>query len=466
MPISFTDEFKIDKEAFLKTGAFDVILDIDSKFFIDPALLSQCKVPEFVNSKQKVETHFTDIIKLLSFSQQYNDIFWKEAEKRFKFKEVSGTCFGYSKNGTMGRGIGRGFRKKILRAIKDLINAGHTDPAIFELVGAFQEGVGCDRISDLITNILMPEIIEFTNRIINDFDIKTKKIKILNDFFDLPYNKYNSAPIFLIPNNLLTPLPLAVNFEDIENVCLENYRVRKTLNEDYIFNQKNNKKILRELLLINKDFCKEWVNAYKIAKPCPYNWKKDPIGQYIWYEYSKYIVNNNELPLKIHNNPTARDVYSITKAICKQFKKSIEDLGCWKIIYDDNNKPRHEDVVQLFFYGVACSYFEANNIDFSKECNNGRGPVDFKLSRGATEKIIVEVKLTSNKQLKHGILKQLPIYMTQENTKKAIYLVIDNGHEKTLKNFKEFIEKQDSSVKDKIECIYIDGGKQLSASVA
>ena len=46
MPKSFTDEFKVDKELFDKTGALDIILDVDSNYFIDPALLRVCKVPE------------------------------------------------------------------------------------------------------------------------------------------------------------------------------------------------------------------------------------------------------------------------------------------------------------------------------------------------------------------------------------------------------------------------------------
>lgn len=34
--------------------------------------------------------------------------------------------------------------------------------------------------------------------------------------------------------------------------------------------------------------------------------------------------------------------------------------------------------------------------------------------------IVVEVKLTLNVQLMHGIRTQLPLYMEQENTEKAI----------------------------------------------
>ncbi len=63
--------------------------------------------------------------------------------------------------------------------------------------------------------------------------------------------------------------------------------------------------------------------------------------------------------------------------------------------------------------------------------------IDFKLSIGAAQKILVEIKLTSNPQLMHGFKKQLPLYMAQENTEKAIYLVIDNGHRERLDSFQD-----------------------------
>ncbi len=463
MPITFTDEFKINKEIFLETGAFDVILDIDSKFFVDPALLGQCQIPEFLEAKQKVEKYFTEIITLLSFSKNEDDRFWKAANNQLRFTEVSGTCFGYSKNGTRGRGIGKRFRESILMAIKDIMNAGLTDPAIFELVSTFEEGIGCDRISDLITYILLEDIRKYTQRVVSECNLTTFNNSNSN-INGLLFNQYNRQPILLIPSILLTPLPLAIDFEDIEYVCRQNQRVRQTLNDDYVFDSKNQKIALKRLLLVNKKFTKEWINAYKTAEISPYDWTSDPVGQYLWYDFSKNIVQDNPLRLQVPSNPTIKDVYSVTKNICTQFKRTIEDLGGWKILYNDDDRPRREEVAQLLFYSIACSYFEANNIDFSRECNNGRGPVDFKLSRGANEKVVVEVKLTSNKQLKHGLSDQIPIYMTQENTEKAIYLIIDNGHETALKNFKEFFKNNYAN--NKIECIYIDGEKQLSASIA
>ena len=137
-----------------------------------------------------------------------------------------------------------------------------------------------------------------------------------------------------------------------------------------------------------------------------------------------------------------------------------------KLLYDSNGEPKHESAAQLLFYGIADSYCDANDIDLTKEGNNGRGPVDFKLSRGAKDKVVVETKLTSNAQLRHGIEVQLPIYMEQERTRQAIYLIIDNGHPKALENFIIFYNELDQNIKGKVTYIIVDATPKLSASKA
>ena len=65
MPITFSEQFNISKEVLEITGVFDVILDIDTRVFIDPALLELCTEPEFLDARKKVEKYFSDIILLL-----------------------------------------------------------------------------------------------------------------------------------------------------------------------------------------------------------------------------------------------------------------------------------------------------------------------------------------------------------------------------------------------------------------
>ena len=56
--------------------------------------------------------------------------------------------------------------------------------------------------------------------------------------------------------------------------------------------------------------------------------------------------------------------------------------------------------------------------------------------------------------------------MEQENTHRAIYLIIDNGHPRSLENFFKFYNNLDMQLKAKIDVIVIDGTFKPSASNA
>lgn len=463
MPITFTDKFDISKDDFIKTGAFDVILDIDSKIFIDPALLGVCSVKEFKGAKEKVERYFSNINSLVRASinsGKFPNQFWNRADQLLTFKEVSGTCFGYSNNSTDGNSIGPVLRKAILQTIKELILAGENDPAIYELLGVFQEGIGCDRISDLLTFILIPEILSFTERVIAQFGLDDITFKYGEVKYRICKNQYNKKPIFLLPIEILSPLPIADSYDDIDLICMENERIRQEINT--YFDLGRRKKISKaEILYLMKSsssFRNALLTAYKTASRVPYDFNDDPIGEYCWYVVAKKYVLQYPFEPSILKPLTMNDVFTVVQQICQQFKKLVEDNGLCELLYDNDKKnAKYERAAQQLFFGIADSYCIANNIDLTRESNVGRGPVDFKLSKGAIGKVLVEVKLTSNGQLKHGIETQLPIYMTQEKAQKAIYLIIDNGHRRALENFYKFYNDLDSKIKKSILFVVIDG---------
>jgi hypothetical protein len=62
--------------------------------------------------------------------------------------------------------------------------------------------------------------------------------------------------------------------------------------------------------------------------------------------------------------------------------------------------------------------------DVSAEANDGRGPVDYKISRGAGDKTLVEMKLAKNSQLERNLERQVPIYQAASDAKHAIKVII------------------------------------------
>jgi len=470
MAISFTDKFGLDKKTFQSTGAFDTILNVDSRFFIDPALLEGCTIPEFTGAKAKVEAYFSGIVTLLSLSKDESDGYWKKADKLLKFRELSGTCLGYSKTGTSGNAIGSILRLNILRNIKELIVAGETSPVLFELLGVFQEDIGCDRISDLITFILTEEIKEYTHRIVEAFGIQNHSIAYKNNKYSACLNPYNGKPILLIPSSILSPLIVAESYMDIDLICFENERVRNVINSYLDLSGRKKKLSKSQIYKLMKNiplFRETLIEAYKNTPYAPYDFHDDPIGEYAWYRIAKEYAQDYPLHLKLPVSPTVSDIYAIAESICIHYKTLVEDNGLWSLFYnDDTKKPKHERAAQLLFYGIADAYCTANDIDISREPNSGRGSVDFKLSRGAKEKVIVEIKLTSNNRLRHGFTEQVPIYMRQEKTRKAIYLIVDNGFPKALSTFRDIYNAQENDVREKIICIIVDATRPKSASTA
>jgi hypothetical protein len=67
---------------------------------------------------------------------------------------------------------------------------------------------------------------------------------------------------------------------------------------------------------------------------------------------------------------------------------------------------RRESDLQLLF---RLTWF-GTPADVSREVNDGRGPVDFKVSVGVFDKSLVEFKLASNSKLRANLEKQVPIY--------------------------------------------------------
>jgi hypothetical protein len=60
----------------------------------------------------------------------------------------------------------------------------------------------------------------------------------------------------------------------------------------------------------------------------------------------------------------------------------------------------------------------------SREVNDGRGPADFKVSRGSSDKTIVEFKLAKNTQLKRNLEHQVEIYKKASDATRGIKVIV------------------------------------------
>ena len=104
------------------------------------------------------------------------------------------------------------------------------------------------------------------------------------------------------------------------------------------------------------------------------------------------------------------------------FKDWVENNGGWKDIQRCDSRYT-EGVIHRWLQLGAKTYLEDQNLDMSCESNIGVGQEDIKISRG-NDKTIVEVKLSSNPDCKHGYQKQLPRYAEAEHTKNMVFVLV------------------------------------------
>ena len=366
---------------------------------------------------------------------------------------------------------GQKLRRKILTTAGEIVAEGVKDTEIFELVGLFQEDVGPDRISDMVGRIVIDDLRAYTQRILEALKVKT--IPIQGTTHRTIVNPFNKKFLILVPADVLRDLPIANDWSEVDFVCQFNDALRTRVNGLIGRTWKQatrsvSKSDLRNVLIRYPDVLRELIALYKKKPASTYDFNSDRSGEFVWFRASRQYTSAYPLKVKLPALPSASDVQGIVRTICEKFKDLIENNGLSSLLYDSTGKQKKEEASQKLFYGIADSYCEANDLDLSREANAGRGPVDFKVSKGYKGRVVVEAKLTSNKQLLHGFEVQIEEYQKAEKTTTAIYLVIDVSESRATKNrvtkLKALIRTSKSAGKRMPEVIFVDGIPKISAS--
>jgi hypothetical protein len=112
----------------------------------------------------------------------------------------------------------------------------------------------------------------------------------------------------------------------------------------------------------------------------------------------RVVIPDLEQKTKFYEQPWTSYEESREKAIL--FKQYVENQDGYRVINRGNSEPfSRESEVQLFF-GLL---WMSTDFDVNREPNNGRGPVDFKVSFGAKDKSLIEFKLASSSSLKRNL---------------------------------------------------------------
>jgi hypothetical protein len=110
-------------------------------------------------------------------------------------------------------------------------------------------------------------------------------------------------------------------------------------------------------------------------------------------------------------------------------KDAIENKGCHRLFYVAGQPVKREVDLQIMYRLV----WVGTPSDVTTEANDGRGPADFKISRGARDKTIVELTLASNSQLRNNLQKQAEIYMKASDAANSLKGILFFTREEGLK---------------------------------
>lgn len=458
--VYFSDFFDIAPERLEEYGAFNISLINDLPLFIDPFLIFNSPKPEY----QALHQGIIRYVRFLRDKASAGDIRLGLLEAWYYFGEVKQNWLGYSLVGNSGTGLGPNFAVALHRNLHTIFaNFGDeqiTRGSHLEKLCLISSGVGRDNISDFTTNLIKEYLVEYTQTFARRHLLRRHRRTFSVDkvrfnyetatweqrLYELPHFQGNY--VILTPRDMLTQDDLWINRDDL----LDSYHdIAATISNEQLRAQIN-----AYFLSILPD------RASRTAT------KKAADGVLARYpEIIEYYIRNREDSGEEARTISDQKVHEAEEVFISQVSSLVETLNAQTDFYAETGDSleaarrrvlflkqviENNDGYRLFYLNGAplqresdvqvlyrLTWFAAP-YDVNREVNNGRGPVDFKISKGATDKSLVEFKLASNSQLKRNLERQVPIYEQANETGKSlkvIFFFTAQEHERVLRIIRE-----------------------------
>lgn len=444
MNIYFTDYFSVNPVDLDAYGAFNISLINDLPVFVDPFLL-------FNSEKEEYQTLHSEIIKYVRFLREMSSgegVRSGLLSSWFRFPEVKQNWLGYSKVGNSGSGLGALFgqalHENLNTIFSDFGNEKITRGSHLEKLCLIKDGVGRDNISDFATNLIKGYLCQYTQKFaemyvdasrlrrvsVNHvaFNYETRSWQTKQ--FTLPY--IDGDYVLLTPKDILTKDESWINKNDMigdfDDVCasLSNESLRAQINEYFLrmLPDRPKKSDFSSAVAASLRKFPELIDHY-------IRYKEDTGDQAVSVSEQKvreteevFIGNVGALVERLRSSGAFYDDEGTTyEAALKRvmfLKQMIENNNGYQIFYVKGKPVKREADLQLMF---RLTWF-ASKDDVNSEVNNGRGPVDYKISRGSKDSTLVEFKLASNSKLKQNLEHQVEVYKAANQTKKAIKVIM------------------------------------------
>jgi len=452
MNIYFSDFFNVSPEALEDYGAFNISLLADLPLFIDPFLL-------FNSDKIEYRSLHDEMISYLSFLREKAVVGGLSAGligAWYRFPEIKQTWLGFSASGNRGSGLGSEFATALHRNLHKIFTDFGTERVTkgshLEKLCLIGDGVGKDNISDFTTNLIHGYLLDYTQdftktHLREEFRCQVRAPKARFNYttetwehgnYDLPY--INGDYVLLTPKDMLTKDDAWINKLDLFDhfnlipPAIPDDQLRAQVNNYFLKvmprrakekqDDEPTKKDRREAAAMTiREFPQiidyyirykeehgdeaENISAWKVAE------SKRLYGEQFSQLSAALAQHTNFYGLK-------GDTYEEALERVAFLKDEIENKDGYRLFYYKGEPIEREEDIQILYRLT----WRATPSDLNREVNNGRGPVDFKVSRGSKDKTLVEFKLAKNSQLKRNLEKQVKIYEDANNTKKSIKVIL------------------------------------------
>ena len=443
----FSDVFGVDKEILEEHGAFNISLITDLPLFIDPFLLFNSKDEQY----QQLHESIIKYMRFLKAASVEGSVPHELLNQWFAFPEVSQNWLGFSKLGNQGRGLGKGFAKalhqNLTTVFKDFGEETVTQSSHIEKLCLIRGGVGRDMLSDFTTNLVKGYLCEFTQQFTRMYLSNSKRevfsvrhahfdyqtLSWATGQFELPV--LGSDYVLLTPKDILTRDEAWINRSDLIN----RFRgIAEALPDDALRAQVNTY-LMHVLPRGPKSKRREVDAAIEMAiarfpqvldyyirdkedtgdRASPVAWDRVDLVLRLLVDQVLNFVQQILAPAGFYR--IGRDTYEDAKQRLLFLKDVIENKGGHKLFYWQGKPIQREEDLQILF---RMTWFGSIS-DASREVNDGRGPADYKISRGAGDKTIVEFKLAKNTQLERNLLNQTEVYeKASDSTKPSLKAIL------------------------------------------
>lgn len=469
MRLYFSDFFEVSRADIRKHGAFNISLLADLPLFIDPFLLFNSRKAEY----QALHKRIIDYLIFLRNKSADRSLDRGLIRALYTFREVSQTWLGFSVVGNRGRGLGPDFAHALHHNFHRIFhNFGDEKISTgthLEKLCLIERGVGKDNISDFTTNLIKEYLLEYTQAFTKKCIRKGLRKVFLVEKVRFNYGtetweprrfllpKFGNDYVLLAPKSMLTKEDTWINrsdliseFDTIQD-SLPNDELRALVNNYFLKVLPKKATAAEEQEARDRTIRKfpELIDAF-------IKYKEDNGDEAVQSSAGKvrlseqvYLRQFAILPELLSKYSAfyrvAGDTYSQAQQRVAFLKDVIENKGGHKIFYV-NGKPIHRETDVHILYRLT---WFATASDVSREVNDGRGPADFKISRGAKDKTLVEFKLASNSQLEKNLAHQTKIYQKASDAQRTIRVILyftEAEHDRVIAILKGLRLERDKSI--------------------